>query len=479
MFSWVPPLGYNPLTQNPLLWFEGLIFPWITLSILYIGFYARVLRANLLEIQTEDYVRTARAKGLSEQRVLDRHTLRTSLITFVSLFGLDFGALVGGGTILTEVVFGIHGVGFLTYEALTNLDLPTIMATVIYGAFFIVLANALVDVAYAWLDPRVRPSLMADPLLEIRDLGSPSAPTMASSRPSTASRRRCNEGETLGIVGESGSGKSVTMMTVMRLIIDPNAQFEGEVLYKGTNLMELSQDQIRSIRGAGIGMIFQDPMTSLNPVYKVGWQIEEQIREHEKVSKQAARDRAIELLAAVGIPNARERVDAYPHQFSGGMRQRVMIAMAVSCNPDLLIADEPTTALDVTIQAQILNLIKKLREDFGTAVVLITHDMGVVADMADRIAVMYAGRIVEQGTQRELFYDPQHPYTWGLLGSIARLDRPRPRRLAAIPGLPPSLLRLPAGCAFADRCSTGSSGATSGRNCSTGVGDGPPGRAVT
>jgi peptide/nickel transport system ATP-binding protein len=214
----------------------------------------------------------------------------------------------------------------------------------------------------------------------------------------------------------------------------------------------MSQDQIRSIRGAGIGMIFQDPMTSLNPVYKVGWQIEEQIREHEKVSKQAARDRAIELLTSVGIPNARERVDAYPHQFSGGMRQRVMIAMAVSCNPDVLIADEPTTALDVTIQAQILGLIKKLREDYGTAVVLITHDMGVVADMADRIAVMYAGKIVEQGTQRELFYDPQHPYTWGLLGSIARLDRPRPRRLAAIPGLPPSLLRLPAGCSFGDRC---------------------------
>jgi oligopeptide/dipeptide ABC transporter ATP-binding protein len=261
-----------------------------------------------------------------------------------------------------------------------------------------------------------------------------------------------NEGETLGIVGESGSGKSVTMMTVMRLITDPNAKFEGEVLYKGTDLMSLSQDRIRSIRGAGISMIFQDPMTSLNPVYKVGWQIEEQIREHEKISKQAARERAIELLAAVGIPNANERVDDYPHQFSGGMRQRVMIAMAVSCNPDVLIADEPTTALDVTIQAQILQLIRKLKSDFGTAVVLITHDMGVVADMADRIVVMYAGRIVEQGTRREVFYNPQHPYTWGLLGSIARLDRPRPKRLAAIPGLPPSLLRLPDGCAFAPRC---------------------------
>jgi peptide/nickel transport system ATP-binding protein len=293
---------------------------------------------------------------------------------------------------------------------------------------------------------------MTTPLLEIRNLKVSFRTDDGVVRAVDGVSATLNEGETLGIVGESGSGKSVTMMSVMRLITDPNAQFEGEVLYKGTNLMAMSQDQIRSIRGAGIGMIFQDPMTSLNPVYKVGWQIEEQIREHDKVSRQAARDRAIELLTSVGIPNARERVDAYPHQFSGGMRQRVMIAMAVSCNPDVLIADEPTTALDVTIQAQILGLIKKLREDFGTAVVLITHDMGVVADMADRIAVMYAGRIVEQGTNRELFYDPQHPYTWGLLGSIARLDRPRPRRLAAIPGLPPSLLHLPAGCAFADRC---------------------------
>ncbi len=293
---------------------------------------------------------------------------------------------------------------------------------------------------------------MATPLLEIRDLKVSFRTDDGVVRAVDGVSATLYEGETLGIVGESGSGKSVTMMSVMRLITDPNAQFEGEVLYKGTNLMGMTQDQIRSIRGAGIGMIFQDPMTSLNPVYKVGWQIEEQIREHEKVSKQAARDRTIELLTSVGIPNARERVDAYPHQFSGGMRQRVMIAMAVSCNPDVLIADEPTTALDVTIQAQILGLIKKLRQDYGTAVVLITHDMGVVADMADRIAVMYAGRIVEQGTQRELFYDPQHPYTWGLLGSIARLDRPRPRRLAAIPGLPPSLLRLPPGCAFADRC---------------------------
>jgi oligopeptide/dipeptide ABC transporter ATP-binding protein len=261
-----------------------------------------------------------------------------------------------------------------------------------------------------------------------------------------------SEGETLGIVGESGSGKSVTMMSVMRLIIDPNARFEGEVIYRGHDLMKLSQDRMREVRGSEMAMVFQDPMTSLNPVYRVGWQIAEQIRAHERTSKQAARSRAIELLASVGIPHPRERVDDFPHQFSGGMRQRVMIAMALSCRPSLLIADEPTTALDVTIQAQILKLIKKLKDDFGSAVVLITHDMGVVADVADRIAVMYAGRVIEQGTKHDLFYDPQHPYTWGLLGSIARLDRPKPRRLTAIQGLPPSLINLPVGCAFGDRC---------------------------
>jgi oligopeptide/dipeptide ABC transporter ATP-binding protein len=260
------------------------------------------------------------------------------------------------------------------------------------------------------------------------------------------------EGETLGIVGESGSGKSVTMMSVMRLIVDPRASSSGTVLYRGRDLMELGKAEMRAVRGSEIAMIFQDPMTSLNPVYKVGWQIAEQIRAHRRVSSAAARARAVELLAAVGIPHPERRADDYPHQFSGGMRQRVMIALALSCNPSLLIADEPTTALDVTIQAQILALIKRLRADFGSSVVLITHDMGVVAEMADRVAVMYAGRIVELGTVREIFYDPQHPYTWGLLGSIARLDRPKPRRLTTIPGSPPSLTSLPTGCAFADRC---------------------------
>jgi oligopeptide/dipeptide ABC transporter ATP-binding protein len=260
------------------------------------------------------------------------------------------------------------------------------------------------------------------------------------------------EGEVLGIVGESGSGKSVTMLSVMHLINDPNAIFEGEVLYKGRNLLALSQREMRDVRGNEIAMIFQDPLSSLNPVHRIGWQIEEQLHAHLELTSAEARRRAIDLLAAVGIPRPELRIDDFPHQFSGGMRQRVMIAMALSCNPDLLIADEPTTALDVTIQAQILELIGRLKDEFRSSVVLITHDMGVVADVADRLLVMYAGRVVEEGDKRQVFYDPQHPYTWGLLGSIARLDRPRPRRLTAIKGQPPSLITLPPGCNFGPRC---------------------------
>ncbi len=293
---------------------------------------------------------------------------------------------------------------------------------------------------------------MAEPLLEVRDLKVSFRTEDGLVRAVDGISFTLNQGEVLGIVGESGSGKSVSMMTVMRLIIDPNAVFEGEVLYKGRDLMKLSQKAMQDVRGSEIAMIFQDPMTSLNPVYRVGWQIAEQIQAHEGISKRDAHRRSIELLRAVGIPRPESRVDDYPHQFSGGMRQRVMIAMALSCNPDMLIADEPTTALDVTIQAQILSLIDHLREEFNSAVVVITHDMGVVAEIADRVVVMYSGRVVEQGPKRQVFYDPQHPYTWGLLGSIARLDRPKPHRLTAIPGSPPSLIDLPPGCNFAPRC---------------------------
>ncbi|MFL5868576.1 MAG: ABC transporter ATP-binding protein, partial [Thermoleophilaceae bacterium] len=259
-------------------------------------------------------------------------------------------------------------------------------------------------------------------------------------------------GEVLAIVGESGSGKSVTAMTILGLTRSPNARFEGSIRYKGEELLTAGDEELQRVRGAEIAMIFQDPMTSLNPVMKIGDQIIEQIQEHEGLPDDEARERVVGLLERVGIPRARDRVDSYPFEFSGGMRQRVMIAMALSCNPSVLIADEPTTALDVTIQAQILQRIRELRDETGAAVILVTHDLGVVADIAERIAVMYAGRIVEQGTLDDIFYDPQHPYTWGLLGSIARVDKPRPERLPAIAGLPPSLADRPKGCHFRPRC---------------------------
>jgi peptide/nickel transport system ATP-binding protein len=259
-------------------------------------------------------------------------------------------------------------------------------------------------------------------------------------------------GEVLAIVGESGSGKSVTGMTLLGLTRGPNARFGGSATFRGIDLVRASDERLRKIRGAEIAMVFQDPMTALNPVQRVGSQIVEQIRAHENVSKEEALSRACALMERVGIPRAGERLRSYPHEFSGGMRQRAMIAMALSCSPSVLIADEPTTALDVTIQAQILEEVRTLRAETNAGVILITHDLGVVADVADRIAVMYAGRIVEAGTLDEIFYDPQHPYTWGLLGSIARVDRERPPRLPTIPGAPPSLLHPPRGCHFRGRC---------------------------
>jgi oligopeptide/dipeptide ABC transporter ATP-binding protein len=259
-------------------------------------------------------------------------------------------------------------------------------------------------------------------------------------------------GEVLAIVGESGSGKSVTAQTITGLTRAPNARINGSVTYRGRELNGLDDDQLRNVRGEQIAMVFQDPMCSLNPVYRVGAQITEMIRAHRDVSKREADDRAIELLRSVGIPNPERRVRHYPHEFSGGMRQRVMIAMALALEPDVLIADEPTTALDVTVQAQILRLLDQLNRDRDLAVILITHDLGVVAEIADRVVVMYAGQIVENATLDEIFYDPQHPYTWGLLGSLMRLDQSRGTRLAQIPGQPPSLLAPPSGCRFAPRC---------------------------
>ena len=261
-----------------------------------------------------------------------------------------------------------------------------------------------------------------------------------------------DRGEVVAIVGESGSGKSVTVMTLMGLTRSPNSRFAGSARLRGEDLLSASEEELERIRGKEIAMIFQDPISSLSPVQRIGDQIVEQIRAHEKISKAAALDRAVELMERVGIPHARDRARAYPHEFSGGMRQRVMIAMALSLSPSVLIADEPTTALDVTIQAQILDEIRQLSAESDSGVIFVTHDLGVVADIADRVLVMYAGRLVEQGTVDEIFYDPQHPYTWGLLGSITRVDRDPPQRLPAIPGLPPSLLSAPEGCHFRPRC---------------------------
>jgi oligopeptide transport system ATP-binding protein len=260
-------------------------------------------------------------------------------------------------------------------------------------------------------------------------------------------------GQTLGIVGESGCGKSVTALSIMRLIPNPPGRItEGEIVFEGADLLRMSDDQIRRVRGNKIAMIFQDPMTSLNPVLTINRQISEALQLHLGMDGGAARRRAVELLDLVGIPSAKTRVDDYPHQFSGGMRQRVMIAMALSCNPKLLIADEPTTALDVTIQAQILDLIKSLSKEFGTATILITHDLGVVAGMCDDIMVMYAGRVAERSNVYDLYADPAHPYTMGLLRSVPRLDETRKERLVPIEGLPPDLIELPDVCPFHPRC---------------------------
>jgi len=263
-----------------------------------------------------------------------------------------------------------------------------------------------------------------------------------------------NTGETVAIVGESGSGKSVGVMSLIRLIPQPPGKIvDGEVIFDGHDLLKLGEDELRDIRGNRIAMIFQDPMTSLNPVLTIGRQITEALELHLHMNKEQARKRAVHLLEMVGIPGAESRLDDYPHQFSGGMRQRVMIAMGLSCDPQLLIADEPTTALDVTIQAQIVDLTRRLQDELGMAIIWITHDLGVVAGMADRVIVMYSGFIVEEGNVNDLYGKPRHPYTLGLLRSIPRLDLGRQKRLIPIDGLPPDLLEAPTRCPFAPRCS--------------------------
>ncbi|MHB8340507.1 MAG: ABC transporter ATP-binding protein [Mycobacteriales bacterium] len=259
-------------------------------------------------------------------------------------------------------------------------------------------------------------------------------------------------GQTLGIVGESGSGKSVTSLSIMGLHRGGNTRISGQVWLDGQELVGSDPDTVRSLRGRKMAMIFQDPLSALHPYFTVGGQIAEAYRVHNRVSRKVAKARAVEMLDRVGIPNPDQRVDDHPHQFSGGMRQRAMIAMALSCNPELLIADEPTTALDVTVQAQILDLMRDLQKEFGSAIIIITHDLGVVAELSDQILIMYAGKVVEYGSTADVFYAPEHPYAWGLLGSVTRLDRDRQNRLRPIHGSPPSLINVPSGCAFHPRC---------------------------
>ncbi|MEA2457313.1 MAG: peptide/nickel transport system ATP-binding protein [Thermoleophilaceae bacterium] len=294
---------------------------------------------------------------------------------------------------------------------------------------------------------------MAEPLLEVKDLRVQFDTADGVVKAVDGISYTVGAGQALGIVGESGSGKSVSSLTVMGLTRFTNARIEGQILFEGRDLLTASDEDMRKIRGSDIAMIFQDPLSSLHPYYRVGAQLVEAIRAHHpETSKQAAKARAIELLDMVDIPEPKRRVDSYPHEFSGGMRQRAMIAMALSNDPRLLIADEPTTALDVTVQAQILDLIQRLQHDLNTAVVIITHDLGVIAETADDVAVMYAGRIVERAPTQKIFRTPEHPYTWGLLGSIPRLDVPREAPLVPIPGRPPSLINPPSGCSFHPRC---------------------------
>lgn len=301
------------------------------------------------------------------------------------------------------------------------------------------------------LDVRDLPLDVHDLLLDVRDLRVRFRTRQGLVTAVDGLSFSVSPGEVLGVVGESGSGKSVSMLAVLRLLTSPNVTMSGQVLFRGRDLLTLPDKEMRSLRGREIAMVFQDPMTALTPVYTVGWQIAEQIRAHEKVSRKEADARAVRLLSDVGIPDAASRAHAYPHEFSGGQRQRAVIAMALSCSPSLLIADEPTTALDVTVQAQILDLMRELNAG-GSAMVLITHDMGVVSQIADRVLVMYGGRVAEEGPRRSVFHDPQHPYTWGLLDSVPRVGGPRLRRLPTIAGSPVSPGSLPEGCAFGPRC---------------------------
>ncbi|MBV8928015.1 MAG: ABC transporter ATP-binding protein [Mycobacteriaceae bacterium] len=314
-------------------------------------------------------------------------------------------------------------------------------------------------------DIHERPALSPTAFLDVRDLRIHFNTDDGLVRAVDGLSFSVERGKSLAIVGESGSGKSVTSLGILGLYNKRNARVSGQIYLDGQELVNASPDAVRALRGQKMSMIFQDPLSSLHPYYTIGWQIEEAYRVHNNVSKAEARNRAIELLRRVGIPQPDKRVDDYPHQFSGGMRQRAMIAMSLSCNPELLIADEPTTALDVTVQAQILDLMKDLQEEYNSAIILITHDLGVVAESCDDVVVMYGGQCVEQGSVEDVFYHADMPYTWGLLASVTRLDRERAERLQPIPGNPPSLINVPKGCVFNPRCAFQDHVSPSGERC--------------
>ena len=422
-FPLLPGSGSFSLATNPLEKAESLLMPWFVLATAFAAIYARLFRANLLEVMGEDYIRTARAKGLSERRVIFRHGARSALTPIVTVLGLDIGILVGGA-ILTESVFNIPGIGRLTFDAIQRGDIITVQG----ATLFLALGGLPLQPARRRPLLRSRPAgetVMSEPLLSVRDLKVHFNTDDGRVKAVDGVSYDIGAGRTLGIVGESGSGKSVSSLTVMGLTRSKTSDISGEIRFGGADLLQASDAEMRAIRGEEIAMIFQDPLSSLHPFYRIGDQLVEAVQAHHDVSKAAALDKAIELLRLVGIPQPKDRVGGYPHEFSGGMRQRVMIAMALINEPKLLIADEPTTALDVTVQAQILELMIRLKAELNTSIVFITHDLGVVAEMADDIAVMYAGRIVEFGPKEAIFESPAAPVHVGPAG----LD-PEARRLA-------------------------------------------------
>ena len=430
-----------------MLWLPGpASCPALTLALLYMAGYVRMTRAFVLESMSEDYVRTARAKGLKSRKVLVKHSMRAALTPLVTLVGLDFAGLMGGA-IITETVFNYNGLGKLAVDAnrtttcrrssgwcscsVPSSSLPTSSST-----------SCTPSSTRAFASAEGSP---VSSFLSVRDLKVHFPTVDGIVKATDGLSFDLEKGKTLGIVGESGSGKSVSSSAILGLHRNTSAIVSGEILLDGVDLLKISDEDMRRRRGKDVAMIFQDPLSAMHPYYTVGNQIAEAYRVHHDVSKKAARARAIEMLDRVGIPQPDRRVDDYPHQFSGGMRQRAMIAMGLINNPSLLIADEPTTALDVTVQAQILDLLQDLQREFDSAVIIITHDLGVVAEMADDVLVMYAGKCVEYGSGKAMLTHPEMPYTWGLLSSVPDVSGDTGAKLIPIPGNPPSLLNPPAG----------------------------------